>query len=178
MAESSTQHRPLPDAWVSKIFQELQGNYGSRFFNQWKSGQVLSDGTDAGVKNAMDTWSRKLGGFADIPEVFKSVLSNLPVEPPSLPQFVELCREAGRRVNREKVAIDYKPTMEEQLAAAALIRKASESINRAPSHDYKAWAKKLKARDEAGEPLSIVQKQAYKEALAGDEQQDDIELAA
>ena len=47
-----------------------------------------------------------------------------------------------------------------------------------PQHDYKAWAKKLKARDEAGEPLSIVQKQAYKEALAGDEPQDDIEMAA
>src|SRR5690349_13610741 len=41
----------LPERYVAKIFQEMQGNYGSRFLNQWKTGQVLADGTDAGIVN-------------------------------------------------------------------------------------------------------------------------------
>ena len=35
-----------------------------------------------------------------------------------------------------------------------------------PHHDFKAWAKKLKARHEAGEDLSPYQVDAYREALA------------
>lgn len=35
-------------------------------------------------------------------------------------------------------------------------------------HDFRAWAKKLKARYEAGEDLSPYQVDAYREALAVD----------
>lgn len=166
MDESSMLNQSLPERWVAKIFQELQGNYGSRFLNQWKTGQMMPDGTDAGIKNAMATWARKLGGFSDIGEVFKTVLESLPEEPPSLPQFIAMCREAGRRLDKSKPAIEYKPTAEEQEAAAEVIRKASDSIKKAPAHDFKAWAKVLKARHDGGEVLSLVQVQAYQEALS------------
>lgn len=33
-------------------------------------------------------------------------------------------------------------------------------------HDFRAWAKKLKARHEAGDPLSPYQVDAYRQALA------------
>lgn len=86
----------LPDAWVQRIFAAMQGNYGTRFLNMWKTGQILPDGNDAGIVNAMNNWAEKLGGFIDRPDVIKQVLGNLPPEPPSLPQFAELLRQAWR----------------------------------------------------------------------------------
>ncbi len=86
--------RRLPDSWVQRIFATMQGHYGTRFLNMWKTGQVLPDGNDAGVVNAMHHWAEKLGGYADRGDVIKKVLDNLPVEPPSLPQFQELLRHA------------------------------------------------------------------------------------
>lgn len=89
-----TERQRLPDAWVQRIFATMQGHYGTRFLNMWKTGQVLPDGNDAGVVNAMNHWAEKLGGYCERGDVIKKVLENLPVEPPSLPQFLELMRHA------------------------------------------------------------------------------------
>jgi hypothetical protein len=78
--------------WIQKIFATMQGHYGSRFLNMWKTGQVLPDGTDAGVANAMETWDRKLAGYAHSPETIKRTLDTLPPDPPTLPQFCEMMR--------------------------------------------------------------------------------------
>lgn len=83
----------LPLSWVSKIFMELQGQYGTRFLNMWKTGVPMPDGSDQGLLNAQEVWARKLGGFRNHPEVIKRVLETLPNHPPSLPEFVELCRK-------------------------------------------------------------------------------------
>jgi hypothetical protein len=72
----------------------MQGHYGTRFLNMWKTGQTLSDGSDAGVVNAMNHWAEKLGGYKNSPETIKRALENLPVEPPSLPQFCEILRHS------------------------------------------------------------------------------------
>lgn len=93
-SEQSTTPRRLPDSWVQRIFATLQGHYGTRFLNMWKTGQVLPDGSDAGVVNAMNHWADKLGGYSERGDVIKKVLDNLPIEPPSLPQFLELMRHA------------------------------------------------------------------------------------
>lgn len=91
---SLTQSRRLPDNWVQRIFATMQGNYGSRFLNMWKTGQILADGNDAGIVNAMNTWAEKLGGWHDHPDTIKKVLENLPAEPPTLPQFVQMLRHS------------------------------------------------------------------------------------
>jgi hypothetical protein len=82
----------LPHKWIQRIFATLQGHYGSKFINMWKTGQILDDGTDAGIANAMEHWSQKLAGWVDKPETIKRTLQNLPPEPPTLPQFCELMR--------------------------------------------------------------------------------------
>ena len=46
------------------------------------------------------------------------------------------------------------------------------------THDYKAWARKLKARHESGEVLSLIQVNAYKEALAEESEEVAEALAA
>ena len=101
----------LPNAWVQRIFAAMQGNYGTRFLNMWKTGQILSDGSDAGVVNAMNTWADKLAGFTDRPDVIKQVLSNLPPEPPSLPQFAELLRQAWKPIPHK--TLSHTPTPQE-----------------------------------------------------------------
>ena len=80
----------LPDGWIQRIFGAMQGNYGSRFMNQWKTGQTLPDGTDAGVVNAMNHWAEKMGGTNAA--TIKRALEQLPEEPPSLPQWMALLR--------------------------------------------------------------------------------------
>lgn len=162
--ESSTLRQPLPDRWVAKIFQELQGNYGTRFLNQWKTGQTLPDGTDAGVKNAMSTWAKKLSGFSDMPEVFKEVLESLPSEPPSAPDFVSLCREAARRRVPSNPMLGYVPTEEEKARAEEVINTVKKQIKR-DDRDHRSWVSALLKRKESGENLSAIQLEAIKEAM-------------
>lgn len=82
----------LPDGWIQRIFATMQGNYGTRFMNQWKTGQTLPDGSDAGVVNAMNHWADKMGGTSAA--TIKRALENLPEEPPSLPQWINLLRRS------------------------------------------------------------------------------------
>lgn len=141
--ESSTS-RQLPERWVAKIFRELQGNYGSRFLNQWKTGQALEDGTDAGIRNAMQAWSKKLGGFADMPSVLSAVLACLPEEPPSLPEFVSLCRNQASRFAGGTARLEHKPTPEEKARADEAAKRAREATSAPqPKGDPKAWAKRI-----------------------------------
>lgn len=90
--------KQLPDGWIQRIFATMQGTYGTRFLNMWKTGQTLPDGTDAGVVNAMNEWSRKLAGYADQPDTIKKALQYLPHDPPSLPQFCELLRQSYKPI--------------------------------------------------------------------------------
>lgn len=95
-SSSPGQSKRLPDNWVQRIFATMQGNYGSRFLNMWKTGQILPDGNDAGIVNAMNHWADKLGGWHDHPDTIKRVLENLPNDPPTLPQFVQMLRQSYR----------------------------------------------------------------------------------
>ena len=115
----SNYQSPLPAAWMAKIFSEMQGFYGTRYTNMWKTGELLPNGEDAGHVNMMRVWSEKLGGFSEHPECIAHALENLPEIPPTLPQFQELCRRAPRKeplklvhtltqeeINRNKERID------------------------------------------------------------------------
>jgi len=84
--------RKLADGWIQRIFATLQGNYGTRFMNQWKTGQSLPDGSDVGVINAMNHWSEKMAGTSA--ETIKRALEQLPEEPPTLPQWMALLRRS------------------------------------------------------------------------------------
>lgn len=129
MNESSTSHQPkrLPDSWVQRIFSTMQGHYGSRFLNMWTTGQLLPDGSDAGLINAMNHWAEKLGGFAEHPEVFKHVLEILPDEPPTLPQFVNLCRIAPRK---QAPVLEHKLTPEQMEANKERVREAIDMLTK------------------------------------------------
>lgn len=117
----------LPEAWVQRIFATMQGHYGTRFLNMWRTGQTLPDGNDAGVVNAMNHWAEKLGWYVNSPETIKDVLEHLPIEPPSLPQFAEMLRHAYRPpVNKQ---IERKWTAEELAANKQRVREMLEKLN-------------------------------------------------
>ena len=152
---------PLPESWIGRIFDHMSGLYGSKFSDLWR-------GSDLGTVRRI--WAEKLAGFADMPKAIKEALDALDDKPypPTLPEFLALCREAGRRLDGHKPAIEYRPTAEEQARADALIKKAAERMTKIDRRDHKEWAKRLKERHEAGEILSLIQVNAYQEALADD----------
>ena len=105
----------------------MQGNYGSRFINMWKTGQILSNGNDAGIDNAMNHWAEKLGGYKDNPETLRKVLDNLPPEPPSLPQFLQMLRQAW--VEPQNKQIERQWTKEELAANKKRVQDLIKSLN-------------------------------------------------
>lgn len=96
---------------MQKIFNTMHGYYGNRWANMWKLGQLTADGMDTGVINAMNTWADALGGYVDYPEAIKIALANLPDDPPTLPKFKEMLRQA--HIPAAGPALTYQPSKEE-----------------------------------------------------------------
>ena len=161
-AGQSTLRHPLPLGWVRKLFAELQGNYGTRFLDMWRSGQADTNGDDVGLQNAMDMWAEKLAGFRERPDAIRRVLDTLPKHPPTLPEFVELCRTSCPKQEVKALpAPDVPPSVIEarQAEAQAIAARVSGNV---PS---KAWAHKLRARYLAGERLMMAQVALASDAL-------------
>jgi hypothetical protein len=77
------------------------------------------------------TSSEKLGGFADQPKAIKAALDACDERPfpPTLPEFLTLCRDAGRRIRDDKPALPYRPTAEEEAKAKEAAKKAVAALS-------------------------------------------------
>lgn len=162
-AEQSTLRQPLPLGWVRKLFAELQGNYGTRFLDMWRSGVTDTNNDDVGLLNAMDMWAKKLAGFRGRPEAIRRVLDTLPQNPPTLPQFVDLCRQACPMPEHKALpAPEIPPSViaARQAEAEAMARQVL-----APKVDHKAWAKLHRANWLAGRSLLRIQVEMASDAL-------------
>ena len=76
----------LPERWVDKIFGHMEALYGSLFLDRWK---------DTNIVEVKRVWASGLASFSDYPECFAKALNALLNEskfPPTLPEFVALCR--------------------------------------------------------------------------------------
>ena len=137
----------LTDRWVGRIFDELQATYGSRFADMWS-------GTNPAAVKAM--WGRRLAGFTDRPECLEAALAALDDKPwpPSLPEFVSLCRDAARRTG-QRLAL---PAPEiDQAQSARRIEHVAAAMKMPGTYDWSGWARRLRARHAAGEHLVPVQ---------------------
>ena len=96
----------LPESWITKIFSHFEALYGSKFHDAWK-------GTD--LANVKQVWAEKLGGFKDKPQAIKSALDSLDDKPwpPTLPEFLHLCRDAAKREAPKVLALEHHLTEEE-----------------------------------------------------------------
>lgn len=141
----------LPVNWVEKIFDRLSMIYGREFMTQWHGMDMLE------VKR---TWAEELAGFGDRPDCIDYALRNLPTDrAPSALKFRDICRRAPPKI---VAAIAHQP--QRSAASDSIASKALAAI-RSDKPDPKAWAHKLKAREEAGEPLNQFQRDAWREAL-------------
>ena len=102
----SPEVKHLPDAWIGRIFDCFTANYGTRFLDMWR-------GTDLAMVRRH--WAEKLGGFHDKPQAIKAALDALDEKPfpPTLPEFLAMCRECSKRINTEPLALEHKLTPED-----------------------------------------------------------------
>lgn len=161
-AGQSTFRQPLPMGWVRKLFGELQGNYGTRFLDMWRSGQTNVDNDDVGLLNAMELWAEKLAGFRDHPEAIRRVLDTLPPHPPTLPEFVALCRQSCPKPTHKALPAPGLSAEEIQARQAEAQAIAAKVASNEPSKD---WAKLHRADWLAGRSLLRIQVEMASDAL-------------
>lgn len=153
---SSTEQRSasLPDAWIRRIFDHMSCTYGSKFFDLWS-------GQDGDVVRAF--WASKLGGFHDKPDAIKLALEALDerIFPPTLPEFLEMCRTAARR-------LPGAPTLPAPAPDAEKINVKTEQMRQKMADPFApstAWAVALRKKYLSGERLIPVQIRLASEAL-------------
>lgn len=151
-------HSPLPESWVCRIFDHLSALYGKRFADMW-------DGVEPAAMRA--SWANKLGGFADKPKAIKQALDSLDSKPfpPTLPEFLTMCREAASRGLDDKPALPHYPSAEEIARAEEAAKKLRETVLAMPKRDPLQWAKDLQQREVSGESLHHLQAKMWREAL-------------
>lgn len=122
-------NRTLPASWVERIFNRMQGLYGSLWVDRWKTGELkaLPNGgsVDVGMLNAKATWACELGGFAGQGDAIGKALERCGSikMPPTLPEFLQLLRDEASRPAKA-AQIGYTPTAED----LARQREASQQV--------------------------------------------------
>ena len=136
--------------WIEAIFARLALAYGGRFMAQYEGLQPEH------VKTA---WASELDGITS--RGIAHALKNLPGDfPVNAMQFRKLCREAHAPDARPAL-----PAPAGQATPADIARLARAVAPLRAPLDPKAWAHRLKAREEGGERLSRTQREAWRAAL-------------
>jgi hypothetical protein len=104
----------LPERWIDKIFGRMEAMYGSLFLERWKGTDLIE------VKRV---WCESLASFSDNPECFTAALKALLDEhqwPPTLPEFVALCRKHYRRPSEAVAMLEAPQPLSREEAKARL----------------------------------------------------------
>lgn len=136
LPQAATATPPLPIDSVRNVFKVLHGCYGNLVFSKFASGDVDQSGEDRGLASAYRVWAHGLREFdaATIKSALGRCMERHPEFPPSLAQFIALCRACKPR-NPWKPA-DRGPVLEmsEELRAQyraqhlAAAREAAERV--------------------------------------------------
>lgn len=140
----------LPIEWVEKIFKKLSVTFGKDFLGRYEGiplGDVKTD------------WAHELSGFEAHPEAIKHALQNIPVKPPTVYEFRNLCAASPKMAALELPRPPQDP---------AIVRAIVSGLKATPQDNtrgMKSWAYRLKARHAAGERLNMNQIRCYQAAL-------------
>lgn len=95
--------------------------YGTKFADLWA-------GCD--IESVKAKWVDKLRGFSDHPGVIQKAIDALDERPnpPTLPEFLGLCREAAKRMGTATPALPHKPTAEDEARARQAAEQAAKAI--------------------------------------------------
>lgn len=87
------------DVTVKRLFMLFHGWYGNLFLSKFATGDLDADGKDRGIKSARIVWTSELRDYE--PEVVMDAAARCKTEhaefPPSLPQFIALCKAVRPR---------------------------------------------------------------------------------
>jgi len=145
----------LPESWIDRLFARLEGLYGAKFLDMWR---------ESDLRNVKATWAEKLAGFADKPEALKAAIDACDEKhwPPTLPEFLVLCRGAASR-NNSLAALPAPVIAPDEIEKR--VAEISKAVKKPKDNDYLAWAKILKNRYLSGECLIICQIKLASQAL-------------
>ncbi len=89
--------KPLPPAWVDRLFSRLAAYYGSQ--------KLATMWVDADMAEVKAVWSEQLGRFepASISAALQRLVDSGNQWPPTLPEFVELCRQSA--IGRQQASV-------------------------------------------------------------------------
>lgn len=132
----------------------MQGHYGTRWLNTWRIGQTLPDGQDAGVVNAMATWSEGLGMFAsqEGAEAIGRALKSLPADPPSLPAFRALVQQFRQPAQK---AIAHSQSDADRAEGRERIHALADAIKSGNQAKFTGWWQLILANPEKYPPISV-----------------------
>lgn len=125
--------QPAPTEGANNVFKVMHGFYGNLFLSKFATGQIEAR-EDLGIVSARQIWAHGLREFAagTVKAALAQCLERHPEFPPSLPQFVQLCRANAPRAT-------YKPATPaigvSQELRSAYARKMREAIAK---HEQKA----------------------------------------
>jgi len=88
-ARPGADRQPLPAAWIDRLFARFTAFYGSQ--------KVGTMWVDAGMAEVKAVWAEQLARFepASIAGALQRLVDGGNQWPPTLPEFVELCRQAA-----------------------------------------------------------------------------------
>lgn len=121
--------RRIPDHWVTSLLDKLAAIYGAKFAAQWS-------GTNPDAMR--DMWAEALGPYDGerIKWALVQARDNNPF-PPTLPEFVLLCKQAPRK---EAPALPA-PKVDPEIAHMRAQEAAQAAKRLSDKRDYHSWAK-------------------------------------
>lgn len=142
----------LPLPWVDRIFSKLTLVYGRDFIGRWEGLELADVKTD---------WAHELAGFENFPEGIAFALQNMPAgRPPTVLEFKAMALKAPRPATKFLAPPKADPKrVAEELAKMVAVRVT------VGMRDEKAWAKRIIARDKAGEKVRPISLRFAREAL-------------
>lgn len=94
IAFEGVKQAPMPVEAVNNVFKVMHGFYGNLFLSKFATGSVDASGQDQGVVSARQIWAHGLRDMdaATVKAALAQCVDRHPEYPPSLPQFMALCR--------------------------------------------------------------------------------------
>lgn len=147
-----------PLEWIRRIMLRLHAIYGNRAKQMWG---------DIAEQELLNTWREYLGGFTgdDIRRAIDTCARAYTEFPPTLPQFVSMCRDARNARAQSAIRIAPPTPLCDMALAQAAELAARMSANR-KQVDCRSWARKIIDESKRGAQYPIISIQYANEALS------------
>lgn len=149
----------LPEEWVDTIFMALRATYGVAFDRQFEP-PTGSDENESKrfYLNIKAWWKRDLAPAIAAPHTIRYALDHLPAKAPNLIEFKALCWQAPPLPRQGQIENKVRADPSRVAAEMAKMRQVQET-------SPKAWAYRLKEREEEGDRLTQAQRDMWRAAL-------------